>query len=200
MDKFKSYTYVIGWTKFNKWYYGVQFSSTANPTNLWTTYFTSSPIVSKFREKHGEPDVIQIRKTFDNRVSAQNWENKVLKRLNVLNDDKWLNENIAGSISSEYCAKGGRTKKGKPFFGSRTAEEITEFYAKASSKRKGKPSNNKGKPCPESAKIAKSKKLLGKPKPDHMRESLSKTRKGSKKMWREDGSWYWYIPSKSIDS
>ena len=199
MNDSKPYTYLIGWSKFNKWYYGVQYGKNANPKNLWVTYFTSSPIVSNFRLNFGEPDVIEIRKTFDNEISAQLWESKVLQKLDVLKDSKWLNENISGAISRNCCSKGGKMKKGKPFFGNRTEEEIKEFYYKASEKRKGKPSNNKGKVCPESAKILKSIKLTGVKKTDHMKKTLSDTRKGSKRIYREDGTFY-MVYLKSIDS
>ena len=71
---------------------------------------------------------------------------------------------------------------------------------KMSKIKKGRTSPNKGKPCPESAKQLKREKMIGRKKPDHMKKALSETRKGSKKIWREDGSWYWFIPSKSVNS
>lgn len=123
----------------------------------------------------------------------------MFRKLDVLNKDKWLNENIAGVVSAECCSKRGKTRKGKPFFGERTEEEIAAFYAKASAKRKGKPSNNKGKTCPESAKKLKREKMSGVSKTDHMREALSKTRTGSKRVYREDGSYY-MVFLKSVDS
>lgn len=53
------YTYLIGWSWLDKWYYGLQHGRNAHPDNLWTTYFTSSPIVRDFRVEHGEPDIVQ---------------------------------------------------------------------------------------------------------------------------------------------
>lgn len=43
------------------------------------------------REEHGEPDVIEIRRTFLSKRDAQDWEDKVLKRLGAVNHRKWLN-------------------------------------------------------------------------------------------------------------
>lgn len=90
------YTYLIGWSKLNLWYYGVEYANsktkTANPSNLWKTYFTSSKLVQSHRKKHGEPDVIQVRKTFGNAKSAVLWEQKVLSRLNAATSSKWLNQ------------------------------------------------------------------------------------------------------------
>jgi hypothetical protein len=89
------YTYLIGWSKHDKWYYGVEYSKNqlkiANPKNLWTVYFTSSKQVALFRKKYGEPDVVQVRKTFDCPQKAILWETKVLKRLNAPESKKWLN-------------------------------------------------------------------------------------------------------------
>ncbi|MFA6198816.1 MAG: hypothetical protein WC679_00165 [Bacteroidales bacterium] len=62
---FKPYTYLIGWSTMNKFYYGVQYNKKANPDDLWKSYFTSSKIVQQFRKEFGEPDIIQFRKVFE---------------------------------------------------------------------------------------------------------------------------------------
>lgn len=86
------YTYLVGWSKLNKFYYGVRYARNCNPSDLWKSYFTSSRFVKELRINYGEPDVIEIRKEFgDDAKSAKNWEDKVLIRLNVLKSDKWLN-------------------------------------------------------------------------------------------------------------
>ena len=90
-DRFP-YTYLIGWSKHDKWYYGVRWAKGCHPSDLWQTYFTSSKHVHEFRAKHGEPDIIQIRNTFHSKHQAQNWEHKVLRRLAVESNDKFLNK------------------------------------------------------------------------------------------------------------
>ena len=88
------YTYLIGWSKENKWYYGVEYRKSgriANPKNLWTIYKTSSLIVKRFYAKHGDPDVIQIRRTFRDANKAYIWEQKVLRRLDVQHKSHFLN-------------------------------------------------------------------------------------------------------------
>ena len=40
---------------------------------------------------HGDPDVIEVRKTFITKEAALIWEEKVLRRLNVVNDPRFLN-------------------------------------------------------------------------------------------------------------
>lgn len=89
---YKPYTYLIGWSTNNLWYYGVQYHSNANPKDLWTKYFTSSKAVSVVRRLLGEPDVIQVRKIFKGSNEARSWEERVLKRLNVVESDNWLNQ------------------------------------------------------------------------------------------------------------
>jgi len=91
MSIYTPYTYLIGWTKYDKWYYGVRYAKNCHPSDLWVKYFTSSKHVKEFREINGEPDVIQIRKKFNNHKDALIWEECVLRRLKVSKSDKWLN-------------------------------------------------------------------------------------------------------------
>ena len=104
------YTYLIGWSKLNKFYYGVRYSKKANPSELWVSYFTSSKHVKDFRKKHGEPDVIQVRKVFDEKKKAQLWEHKVLRRLNCAKSHKWLNK--TDNMSIHYSEKYSNTEPG----------------------------------------------------------------------------------------
>jgi hypothetical protein len=101
------YTYLIGWSKLDRWYYGAQtgVARTANPKNLWTVYYTSSVYVKKFRQLHGEPDVIQIRKTFKDKESCLYWEYQVLKRLKAVKSPRWLNKGVSGKTF--YCVRYG---------------------------------------------------------------------------------------------
>lgn len=123
------YTYLIGWSKLNKWYYGVRFSKNCNPGEIWNTYFTSSKYVKKFREEQGEPDVVEVRKTFENEHQARLWEHKVLKRLNAPKNDKWLNKTDNKSIYNDE-------------------ESYKKIAAAKTGKKRSKPHPCKGKPRP----------------------------------------------------
>jgi hypothetical protein len=121
--KYIPYTYLIGWSHLNKWYYGSEYGNItkiAHPTNLWTTYFTSSSYVESFRKTNGEPDVIQIRKTFSTMNETRMWESKVLKRMNVVKNDNWLNK-FDGIGIDPFAKKdikhikGANTRKGKKY-------------------------------------------------------------------------------------
>lgn len=48
------YTYLIGWSKLNKWYYGSRTAKNCHPSELWIKYFTSSKFVKEFRRLYGE--------------------------------------------------------------------------------------------------------------------------------------------------
>jgi len=86
------YTYLIGWSAHNVWYYGRRTGTGCHPSDLWDSYFTSSKWVKQFRQLHGEPDVVEVRRVFASSEQARRWENKVLTRLNAAKDDRFLNK------------------------------------------------------------------------------------------------------------
>jgi hypothetical protein len=85
------FTYLIGWSSLNIWYYGSRYSKGCHPTDLWTKYFTSSLHVKRFVEKNGDPDVLMIRRVFNTATEAKAWENRVLRKLWV-HRQHWLNK------------------------------------------------------------------------------------------------------------
>jgi hypothetical protein len=105
-----AYTYLIGWSKHDKFYYGARWAKDCSPDDLWNTYFTSSKHVKAFRKEHGEPDIIQVRTVFNDANKCKLHERKALEKLNVLKSDKWLNKNIngmflpTGPMSEEHIA------------------------------------------------------------------------------------------------
>lgn len=117
------YTYLIGWSTQSKYYYGVQFGKNANPDNLWKTYFTSSKNVKKFAEVYGDPDIIEIRKTFSKSCDARSWETNVIKRMRLVENPNWLNktdntskfyfEGDRGQFSEEHKEKLRSAKIGR---------------------------------------------------------------------------------------
>jgi NUMOD3 motif len=130
-----AYTYLIGWSQHNKWYYGARYSSTCHPDDLWVSYFTSSDKVRQFRENYGEPDVIKVRKTFKTAEETIKWENKVLRRMKVIHKQNWLN------ITDRFGLPAMPGEK-NPMYGKRFTEEHKQ---KISQKMKGIIPWNKGK-------------------------------------------------------
>jgi hypothetical protein len=99
-NKSLPFTYLIGWSVHKKFYYGVRYGKSATPASLWTSYFTSSIFVHEFRAVHGEPDIIEVRKTFTAATDARMWEFKVLRRLHVSTSSMWLNRREAPAMPS----------------------------------------------------------------------------------------------------
>lgn len=98
----KPYTYLIGWSNHHVYYYGVRFARGCSPADLWTTYFTSSKSVKRFRLLYGEPDIRQIRKVFDCPSKARIWEERVLKRIDASSRDDFLNKANGKAIVNSY--------------------------------------------------------------------------------------------------
>ena len=94
----KPYTYLVGWPDQNFYYYGVRYRKGCCRTDFFTTYFTSSKLVHECMIRYGLPPVQQIRKEFAYPKQAMVWEQKVLRRIKVLYNNKWLNKNISGAI------------------------------------------------------------------------------------------------------
>jgi hypothetical protein len=99
------YTYLIGWTEQNKFYYGVRYASNCTPSELMITYFTSSSRVIEMIGLYGLPNIIQVRKTFTTTKKARLWEHKVLRRMAVIKLDKWLNRTDNQSIEPQFGQK-----------------------------------------------------------------------------------------------
>lgn len=120
MNIYQPYTYLIGWVTQDRWYYGVRYKNGCHSSDLWVDYFTSSQVVKSMRVQHGEPDVIQIRKTFKTPYAALAWETIVLQRMGVGTSDKWMNlrenrwplpNNNSDSIIKEKLSKAGKGRK-----------------------------------------------------------------------------------------
>lgn len=134
------YTYLIGWAEQNKFYYGVRYSQECDPSDLMTTYFTSSPKVLEMIESHGLPDIIQVRKTFTDTKRARLWEHKVLRRMKVIKSDKWLNRTDNKSIEPQVGEKNhmfGKFGELSHRYGATLPEESKKIISEKSRMKKG---------------------------------------------------------------
>lgn len=142
MKEYIPYCYLIGWSKLDRWYYGVEHgcvSKVANPENLWNSYFTSSEIVTRFRIENGEPDVVQVRKTFLTENAATEWEGKVLKRMKVVSSPKWLNAHDKKNFS-------GKSLRGRSYEQIMGVEKAAELKQIRSESTRGKDNSNEKNP------------------------------------------------------
>lgn len=69
--------------------------------------------MKNLRQEHGEPDVIKVRQTFKTEKETRGWENKVLRRMRVIDNIRWLNKKLpdrwtrTGPLSEEHKRKIG---------------------------------------------------------------------------------------------
>jgi len=119
------YTYLIGWPEHDRWYYGVRYARDCHPDELWVTYFTSSRHVSKFAEEHGDPSVIAVRKIFEESEihKARLYEHRVLRRMRVIGDKRWLNRTNNKSIEPKY---GDDNSSKRPEVKKKISESVTK--------------------------------------------------------------------------
>ena len=150
-----AYTYLIGWSALGLWYYGVRYARGCSVSDLWKTYFTSSLEVKRMRGEYGEPDVVEVRRVFDDPAKAREWEDRVLRRTGAVKSPRWINASngghefaASGPHSPEHRAKisaaqkrrlsdpAVRAKAGLAFLGK---QHSNETRAKISATKKGKP-------------------------------------------------------------
>lgn len=111
---YKPYTYAIGWSKQNIWYYGVRFSKKSYVGDIWINYFTSSSIVNEFVNDYGDPDIIKVMKVFETVDEAIAHEHKFLKRVKVNTNPRFLNAHCApvfGGFEDKNPMKNDKTKQ-----------------------------------------------------------------------------------------
>lgn len=134
MFTYQPYTYYIAWTGINLQYYGVRYASDCHPDDFWTTYFTSSKVVATLREEFGDPDVIQIRKIFDCREKAIDWEHKVLRRLKVITNESWANQAVTWPCPPKFDDAHrkalSKARKGKVKFSDETKAKLSAIRKK----------------------------------------------------------------------
>ena len=101
MNIYQPYTYLIKFLPTGQVYYGSSYANNkhkvSNPEQLWITYFTSSKIITNLIKQHGiESFQFEVRKIFENRHDAVNWETRVLKKVNAKQNPLWLNKSNGG--------------------------------------------------------------------------------------------------------
>ena len=107
-----AFVYIIGWKRLNTYYGGVRYKEGCNPSDLWTLYFTSSKSVNRFRVEYGDPDIVRIIRTFgEDTISARLFEQRLLKKVNALNNERWLNKAIGGHLSGRRGPHSKETKR-----------------------------------------------------------------------------------------
>jgi hypothetical protein len=199
------FTYLIGWTKFNKYYYGVRYKDGITTESLGTTYFTSSNYVKKFIEENGIPDIMVIRKTFICKLKARKWEDKVIRRMKMIYSDKWLNKSNPNSfrdvvMDEDIKRRISEVKKGRKvgkYYNNGKINKIFKqnetipygwFVGRISTEKQKEHIRNLNKSLtPEKRKLSAEKCSItakGRKKPLGHGEKVSKALKGRKNPWQ----------------
>lgn len=107
-----AFVYVVGWSQIDRYYAGVRYRNGCQPSDLWTLYFTSSKRVNEIRVDHGEPDIIRVVKTFgEDTVTARLFEQRYLRKVNALHDERWLNRAVGGHFAGRRGPHSEETKR-----------------------------------------------------------------------------------------
>jgi len=154
---------------------GVRFARNCHPDDLWTTYFTSSKYVKKFREEYGEPDVIEVRQTFNDSLQAREWEEKVIDRMGAVIDEKWLNKHNRGKFYLKYHSKETKEKTKAALMGHLVSEETR---TKISVALKGRIGSRQGSKCSEETKEKLRHYNLGKTLSEETKKKMAESKKG----------------------
>lgn len=195
------YTYLIGWSHLNIWYYGRRTAKHCSPAELWVKYFTSSQPVAAFRKKYGEPDIIKIRKIFNTVSQCILWETRFLSKVNAkhnimfLNksngDNKWDTTGQTGFCAAKEIETGKklgrisltdtRWESGEIAGLTRGRKQSIEERTNRSLQMKGRPSLRKGKTgvaCSDETKEKLRKINQGKTMRAETKEKISNSHKG----------------------
>lgn len=87
------FTYLLKFKPTGQLYYGSKYAKGCNPSQLWTTYFTSSKKIKELIKENGIDSFdFEIRKTFETREDAREWENRFLTKVRAAQSDLWLNQ------------------------------------------------------------------------------------------------------------
>lgn len=150
MNIYQPYTYLIKFLPTGQVYYGSSFANNkwkvAHPSQLWTTYFTSSKEIKKLIAVHGKNAfAVSVRRCFDTKEKTIVWENKILTKFNAAHNPTWLNKSNGSDkfVCSQHSAE-SKKKMSDCRIGVKRNPHSEETRKKLSQARQGKPSWNKG--------------------------------------------------------
>lgn len=100
------YTYRIQFIPTGEYYYGVRYSKTCHPSDLWIRYFTSCKKVKKLIAEYGKESFrYEVRRIFKTNEEAIAWEEKVTRR--VIWWPNYINANSGRAFNHSKSVNGG---------------------------------------------------------------------------------------------
>ena len=164
------YTYILRHKPTGQVYYGVRWKLGCVPNEFWKSYFTSSSkLIPLYRTIWGDECwEWEIRRTFDSGKKARDWEEKVLRRMKVIEkSDIWLNRTNNKAILNAVSPRGMLGKK-------HSKEANKKRSISMMGKNKGRIHTDKSKENFRQAKLGKKNPWYGKERPDHSKRMSGK--------------------------
>jgi hypothetical protein len=190
------FTYLLIHIPTGKRYYGVRFRKGCRPSDLWSSYFSSSKIVKQLIEQDGVDSFsFNIRKIFTNQDHALSWEQRVLKRLNVTYNDQWLNQHISSEKFRSPKQHSSETKEKirKKLKARKLTDEHKQKLREAALIREQKRRDSGWKMPPENVERRAAAKR-GVPRSPEMIEKMRASKKGKRRKYLSDGSFIMVNP------
>ena len=200
----KPFTYHLYHKPTDQHYYGVRYKKNCSPVELWTSYFSSSPIVHQLIEQYGKESFVpSVRKIFETAEKAVAWETKFLSKVNAQHNDKWLNRHNG---RAEFMGPHAHTEESKAKIGSKIKgikrSEETKAKMRAKAKEREAKRRAEGWQYPADAQIRARETLRARiaetghdpwNTPEY-RKALSERKKGTKRQYLDDGSFIMVKP------
>jgi hypothetical protein len=197
------YTYLIKFTNPSSneilFYYGVQYGKTANPSNLFKTYFTNSKKIKQLIKKYGlKCFSYEIRNRFPNEpYKALKWEQKVIRRLKMHQRHDFLNMGLGGKC---YFLYGNDNPSKREDVKEKISQSLKRWFENNENPFKGKThteetkniigSKNKGKIHSTETRLKMSISKKGKPRTEETKQKMSIRMSGNKNhMYGKTGNW-----------
>lgn len=112
MSMYTPFTYLITHKSTGKRYYGVRYKQGCSPSDIGQTYFSSSRLVNSMIQEQGiDAFSYEVRRTFNTAAEAIAWEQRVLTRLKVSENDHWLNVSSGPKTKAHSYKKTSRKSK-----------------------------------------------------------------------------------------
>ena len=182
-----AFTYLLRHKPSGKLYYGVRCCRNAHPSQLWTTYFSSSRVVKKLIARDGaDAFTAEVRQVFETKDKALAWEHRFLMKVNAAGSDLWLNRFNGGR---RFVCDGHKAE---------TKRKISEAlkgrkHSKAWRSKIAMKSTWAGKVSAE-ARARANAKLTGVPRSVEFLRKMKKTATGRRIQVQPDGRRIWVYP------
>jgi hypothetical protein len=106
----KAFTYSIREISTGRWYYGVRYAEGCSPSDMFTTYFTSSSVLDPLIRNSPHKFSYKIKRKFSCKIEAQEWECKILKRTGAAKHPNSFNKHSSGAPPIMFGADNPSTR------------------------------------------------------------------------------------------